>query len=85
MRPTRSTAQPSTALSFDFCGIEVDRDTGVIRIDKYVSLHDAGRILNPALFDGQVHGARERGRSPHDFVSVSDHLGSIRRVGLQNN
>ena len=41
---------------FDFCGIEVDRDTGVIRIDKYVSLHDAGRILNPALFDGQVHG-----------------------------
>jgi 2-furoyl-CoA dehydrogenase large subunit len=41
---------------FDFCGIEVDRDTGVIRIDKYVSLHDAGRILNPALFDGQVRG-----------------------------
>ena len=40
----------------DFCGIEVDRDTGVIRVDKYVSLHDAGRILNPALFDGQVRG-----------------------------
>jgi hypothetical protein len=41
---------------FDFCGIKVDCDTGVIRIDKYVSLHDAGRILNPALFDGQVRG-----------------------------
>jgi 2-furoyl-CoA dehydrogenase large subunit len=41
---------------FDFCGIEVDSDTGVIRIDKYVSLHDAGTILNPALFDGQVRG-----------------------------
>jgi 2-furoyl-CoA dehydrogenase large subunit len=41
---------------FDFCGIEVDRDTGVICVDKYVSLHDAGRILNPALFDGQVRG-----------------------------
>jgi 2-furoyl-CoA dehydrogenase large subunit len=41
---------------FDFCGIEIDRETGVIRIDKYVSLHDAGRILNPALFDGQVRG-----------------------------
>jgi hypothetical protein len=26
---------------FDFCGIEVDRDTGVIRIEKYVSLHAA--------------------------------------------
>jgi 2-furoyl-CoA dehydrogenase large subunit len=41
---------------FDFCGVEIDRDTGVICIDKYVSLHDAGRILNPALFDGQVRG-----------------------------
>lgn len=42
---------------FDFCGIEIDRDTGVLRIDKYVSLHDAGRILNPLLYDGQVRGA----------------------------
>src|SRR5262249_22741349 len=41
---------------FDFCGIEIDRDTGTVRIDKYVSLHDAGRILNPALLDGQVCG-----------------------------
>ena len=41
---------------FDFCGVEIDRDTGTVRVDKYVSLHDAGRILNPALFDGQVRG-----------------------------
>src|SRR5262249_59952300 len=41
---------------FDFCGLEIERDTGTVRIDKYVSLHDAGRILNPALFDGQVRG-----------------------------
>ena len=42
---------------FDFCGVEIDRDTGEVCIDRYVSLHDAGRILNPALFDGQVRGA----------------------------
>jgi 2-furoyl-CoA dehydrogenase large subunit len=42
---------------FDFCGVEVDRATGRVRIDKYVTMHDAGKILNPALFDGQVHGA----------------------------
>jgi 2-furoyl-CoA dehydrogenase large subunit len=41
---------------FDFCGVEVDRDSGSVRIDKYVTMHDAGRILNSALFDGQVHG-----------------------------
>jgi 2-furoyl-CoA dehydrogenase large subunit len=38
---------------FDFCGVEIDRDTGGVCVDKYVSLHDAGRILNPVLFDGQ--------------------------------
>jgi 2-furoyl-CoA dehydrogenase large subunit len=41
---------------FDFCGIEIDRDTGEIRIDKYASLHDAGRILNRTLVDGQIWG-----------------------------
>jgi 2-furoyl-CoA dehydrogenase large subunit len=40
----------------DFCGVEIDRDTGTVCVDKYVSLHDAGRILNPTLFDGQVRG-----------------------------
>ena len=41
---------------FDFCGVEIDRDTGAIRIDKYVTMHDAGRLLNPRLVDGQVRG-----------------------------
>ena len=41
---------------FDFCGVEIDRDTGTVCVDKYVSLHDAGRILNPAPLDGQVRG-----------------------------
>jgi 2-furoyl-CoA dehydrogenase large subunit len=42
---------------FDFCGVEIDRETGAVGIDRYVSLHDAGRILNRALFNGQVRGA----------------------------
>jgi len=46
---------------FDFCGVEIDRDTGGVRIDKYVTMHDAGRILNPALFDGQVFGGFAHG------------------------
>jgi 2-furoyl-CoA dehydrogenase large subunit len=60
---------------FDCCGVEVDRDTGVIRIDKYVSLHDAGRILNPALLDGQVRGgfAMAIGAALYErFVYVDD-------------
>lgn len=41
---------------FDLCGVEVDKETGRVRIDKYVSVHDAGRLLNPPLADGQVRG-----------------------------
>lgn len=40
----------------DFCGVEIDRDTGRVRIDTYVTMHDAGRILNPLLAEGQIQG-----------------------------
>ncbi len=46
---------------FDFCGVEIDRDTGEVKVDKYVSIHDSGRILNPALVEGQVRGAIAQG------------------------
>ena len=46
---------------FDICGLEVDPDTGRVRVDRYVTAHDAGRILNPALADGQIRGAFAQG------------------------
>jgi len=46
---------------FDLAGVEVDRDTGRVRIDRYVSAHDAGRLLNPPLVDGQIRGAFAQG------------------------
>lgn len=46
---------------FDFCGVEIDRDTAQVRIDRYVTLHDAGVLLNPAIADGQVRGAFAQG------------------------
>ena len=41
---------------FDYCGIEIDRDTGEIRIDRYVTAHDCGTILHPGMVDGQIRG-----------------------------
>jgi len=41
---------------FDYCGLEIDRITGEVHIDRYVTCHDAGRILNPMLMDGQIRG-----------------------------
>lgn len=46
---------------FDLCGLEVDTDTGAVRIDRYITGHDAGRLLNPALADGQIRGAFAQG------------------------
>ena len=41
---------------FDLCALEIDPATGRVRIDRYVTAHDAGRLLNPALADGQIRG-----------------------------
>jgi 2-furoyl-CoA dehydrogenase large subunit len=41
---------------FDFCGVEIDRITGAVRIDKYVTMHDCGRILHPGMVAGQITG-----------------------------
>jgi 2-furoyl-CoA dehydrogenase large subunit len=41
---------------FDFCGVEIDPATGALRIDKYVTTHDCGRILHPAMVAGQITG-----------------------------
>ena len=41
---------------FDFCGVEVDRTTLQPLIDRYVTMHDCGTILHPAMVDGQIRG-----------------------------
>ena len=41
---------------FDFCGVEIDRVSGAVRIDKYVTMHDCGRVLHPGMVAGQVTG-----------------------------
>jgi carbon-monoxide dehydrogenase large subunit len=40
---------------------EVDRDTGAIAIKRYVAVDDCGKIINPLLVDGQVHGGVAQG------------------------
>jgi 2-furoyl-CoA dehydrogenase large subunit len=47
--------------AFDVCALEIERDTGRVRIDRYVTAHDAGTLLNPALADGQIRGAFAQG------------------------
>ncbi|MFB0506104.1 MAG: xanthine dehydrogenase family protein molybdopterin-binding subunit, partial [Thermodesulfobacteriota bacterium] len=37
--------------------VEVDRETGKVKILKYVAAHDVGRAINPMLLEGQIYGA----------------------------
>jgi 2-furoyl-CoA dehydrogenase large subunit len=46
---------------FDMCGIEIDPLTYHVRVDRYVSMHDAGRLLNPLIAQGQMRGAFAQG------------------------
>lgn len=43
--------------------VEVDPETGVIRLLSYVVVHDCGTLLNPAVVTGQVHGGVAQGIS----------------------
>jgi carbon-monoxide dehydrogenase large subunit len=38
------------------CTVEVDADTGVVTILRYVAVDDCGPPINPMIVDGQIHG-----------------------------
>jgi carbon-monoxide dehydrogenase large subunit len=41
--------------------VEVDIETGGVRILRYIAMQDAGRLINPMIVDGQVHGGIAHG------------------------
>jgi carbon-monoxide dehydrogenase large subunit len=43
------------------CVTEVDKETGQIEIKRYIAVDDCGRMINPLLVDGQVHGGVAQG------------------------
>jgi carbon-monoxide dehydrogenase large subunit len=43
------------------CEVEVDPDTGAVRLTRYASVDDVGRCINPLIVHGQTHGAIAQG------------------------
>jgi carbon-monoxide dehydrogenase large subunit len=41
--------------------VEVDPETGRVTLEKFVAAEDAGRIINPMIVDGQIHGGIAQG------------------------
>lgn len=41
--------------------IEVDTNTGLVSFQKYAAVHDCGRLINPMVVEGQIHGGVAQG------------------------
>jgi len=43
------------------CEVEVDPQTGIVTVDKFTAVDDVGRVINPMIVEGQVHGGVVQG------------------------
>ena len=43
------------------CEVEVDPETGVVAIERFVAVDDFGHVVNPMIVEGQVHGGLAQG------------------------
>jgi aerobic carbon-monoxide dehydrogenase large subunit len=63
--------------------VDVDAETGRVRIEKFLAVEDAGRIINPMIADGQLHGGIAQGIGNALFEEVVyDELGNNRTATL---
>jgi len=57
--------------------VEVDTETGKVKLVRHIAVDDCGRRINPMLVDGQVHGGIAQGAAQALFESfVYDELGN---------
>jgi CO/xanthine dehydrogenase Mo-binding subunit len=52
---------PLPVVSADFCEVEVDRWTGVVRVISFVAAQDIGRVINLLGAEGQIEGGIHHG------------------------
>lgn len=63
--------------------VEVDVETGAVRLLRHVAVDDCGRVLNPMLVEGQVHGGIAQGVAQALFEAVEyDESGTPLTAGL---
>jgi len=54
-------ASPAYSFTAHVAEVEVDRETGFVRVEKIWVAHDCGRALNPVLVEGQMEGSAYMG------------------------
>jgi len=53
--------QPSWSFGAGLAVVRVDRDTGQVRLERFVAVDDCGNAINPLLIDGQIVGGFAQG------------------------
>ena len=43
------------------CEVEVDPETGIVKIERFTAIDDFGKVINPMIVEGQVHGGLVQG------------------------
>jgi len=43
------------------CEVEIDRDTGQVTVERFTAVDDFGKVINPMIVEGQVHGGLTQG------------------------
>ncbi|CAH1651003.1 MULTISPECIES: xanthine dehydrogenase family protein molybdopterin-binding subunit [unclassified Chelatococcus] len=65
------------------CIVEVDIETGGVKIERFVVAEDAGVLINPMIVDGQIHGGVAQGIANALFEElVYDETGNLLTVSL---
>ncbi len=52
---------PSYPNGCHLCEVEVDPDTGTVTVERYAAVDDVGKLINPLIVDGQIHGGLAQG------------------------
>jgi aerobic carbon-monoxide dehydrogenase large subunit len=63
--------------------VEVDIETGRVAVEKFLAVEDAGRIINPLIAEGQVHGGIAQGIGNALFEEIIyDQVGNVQTATL---
>ena len=76
--------EPHSAISYAACvaDVEVDDETGEVRVERLVQVYDVGRAINPTLVEGQIDGGAMMGlglgllEEAYPYYPSPDHRGA---------
>lgn len=78
-------ARGSTANGVHAMVVEVDPETFLIEVKRYVVVHDCGKVINPKILEGQIHGGVAQGIGNAFFEQVMyDDEGQIQNASFMD-